>query len=256
MSKVVSFLTLLVLAVGCGSPVLFPSDIDAEKAQSALTGVVTQTISGHNKAQTSSKYTCNGWTYRMLFSLEQHRDPASPTGWYAAVGPSSVAATGSELTGISADTYLECYWGILVADHGTLPGGQTWSGDLIATSLGIPCSMTTVWPASWHLPNPVISVTLDSYHYVPSVNFLEPDGTIYLSLSSSYPTNVGGSGWCGGGWKGGAMLTVDKLPLPPPATIPPLCSQSNEAGCVVDPPCGGLDIGATKICLAGQPPPV
>lgn len=234
---------------GCGG------EAPVEASRSALLAGFYQTVPGHNKAQATAKYTCNGWTYRMLFSLEQHQDPASPTGWYAAIGPSSVADTGTQLDGVSADAYLQCYWGIIPADHGPIPQGGTWSGDLIATDLGIPCTLTTVWPASWHLPNPQVAVTLDAYHYAPSANnFDTPNGTIYVSLSSA-TAPAGGNGWCGGGWRGGVLYTQDKLPLPPPLVPRPLCSQSDYApSCVVDPPCFGLSIADTLACLA--PPPL
>src|SRR5437868_3492310 len=128
-----------VALVGCGG------EPPAEQTRSALHGPFYQTVPGHNKAETTGTYTCGGWTYRMMFSLEQHQDPASPTGWYAAIGPSSVATTGIILNDVSADAYLQCYWGILISDHAIDRSGQLITELLYAdtSSNPIPCSLTT-----------------------------------------------------------------------------------------------------------------
>jgi hypothetical protein len=237
-----------VSVVGCGEP---PTSSDvvggtdkAEATQSALTGVFT-TVPGQNKAESSYIYSCAGWVYRMLFSWEQHADAGSPTGWYAAIGPSSVATTGTVLNDVSADAYLQCYWGILPSDHATDSQGRSLSGRLYVdmSANPAPCTLRTVWPTSWHLPDVLTPVFLNAYDYVPGIGSNTSNGIISLGLSSPYAANDPGRGWCGDGWTGVTVTNVSKLPLPAPAVMPApkytahLCSAVNDETCLVDPPC-------------------
>ncbi len=62
----------VVVAAGCGA------QPEEEKIESPLMATY-QTVPGHNVAVASMVYSCGGWSYRILYSLEQHQDPASPT---------------------------------------------------------------------------------------------------------------------------------------------------------------------------------
>jgi len=234
--------------VGCGGE---PS---AEQAQSALAGSYYQTVPGHNKAETTDTYSCAGWTYRMLFSWEQHLDPASPTGWYAAIGPSSVATTGIILNDVSADVYLQCYWGILPSDPAIDASGRIVTGRLFQdrTTNPIPCSLTTVWPASWNLPNPVTPVSLLAYDYVPD----SMNGTIYLALSSTVAPGDPGSGWCGGdSWTSAHVTTGDKFNIPAAPGDPCRAGYGWDGQrCVVLPPCDAPGADQTR-CISFPPSP-
>jgi hypothetical protein len=243
--------------IGCGGD---PSDESppAEKTQSALSGVIYQTVPGHNKAEASDIYSCLGWSFRLLVNWEQHTDPASSTGWYANLGASSAGAVGT-VNDVSADVYLQCYWGILPADHGTVPGGGSWTNRLLALSQGIPCSITTVWPASWHLPNPTQSVTLNTYDYIPMG--ANGNGEIWLGLSSA-TSPTPGSGWCGDDWKRFAVTTTDKFngSIPPPPQLP-YCPAGygwnvTSRECDLLPPCWGLSIPDYQACVTPPPPPL
>ncbi len=228
----------VLLMAGCeGAPILggtpkpppdagYADDADAESKNSALVIGGTDyyvTVPGQNRAESSEVVSCHGWSYRMLFSWEQHRDPASPTGWYAAIGPSNANVTGT-IQDVSADSYLQCATGILPADHGTLDDGRAFSSRLLVQGLNITCHMVTVWPASWHLPNPDITVILRAYDYVPSSN--GTPGELYLSLSS-YALDDPGNGRCGqfgvsdGRWVRMKVTTGSKWNLPPPPPPPP-----------------------------------
>lgn len=274
----------LVAVVGCGveaQPI--------EKAASALSFFTTPAAGspGGLRAEASDKYSCAGWTYRMLFSLEQHPDSASPTGWYAHVGPSYLSATGTSGVGgpaadVSADTYLNCPGGILPATSGTLADGRTFSDRLFVdlSAAPIQCTLTTAWPASWNHANPQVSLFLVAYDYVPSRPTDHDGGILNLSLVTA-PWNprldlAGGYGWCDDGWKSITLYNVTKLPMPaplPPMPPPkpagwlPLCSSvevmcassalvsviCSHPMCDLDPPCSGLSAADAIACL--NPPP-
>lgn len=253
---------LVLSAIGCGD------EPQAETARSGVAaGAVFQTVPGHNKAEASDTYSCAGWTYRLLFGWEQHQDPTSPTGWYAAIGPSSVAATGTVLADVSADAYIQCYSGILPSGNAIDSQGRHLDDRLYVdmSANPAPCTLRTVWPTSWHLPDVVTPVFLTAYDYVPSINSNTQLGRLSIALMSPYPSDDPGRGWCGNSWKGVTILNVTKLPLPPPAAMPapkvvpqqPLCSQvDNNAGCIVDPPCSGFsNINDERACLSASPPP-
>jgi hypothetical protein len=234
----------LVAVVGCGG------EPPNEQAQGAFVPPppvnAYQTVPGRNTAVTSSVYSCNGWSYRMLFSLEQHLDTGSPTGWYAAVGPSSVAATGAvtDYAGnldVSADVYLQCIGGI-IPEHvmGTFPSGARYN-EIYAnyTANPIICLLTTVWPASWHATNPTILVKLLQYDWRASIQADSPGGIVYVDIDSYEPAPPG-YGFCGRRSFGGGITEVAKFVPPPPpvytCTGDPYTDYTLHPGCVVPPP--------------------
>jgi hypothetical protein len=237
--------TLAFLFAACGG--LPPDDgASVEKTGSALMAAY-QTVPSHNVAVTSGVYSCNGWSYRTLFSLEQHQDGNSPTGWYAAVGPSSRAATGAVTNSagsldVSADVYLQCVSGILpVHSSGTFPSGAKYN-EVYADYRNSPisCTMMTVWPASWHQANPVLPVHLLQYDWDASINVNSPDGTVFLDIDIDVGFQPApGNGFCNRRWFGGGITGVAKFTPPPPQV--PFCTGDSSSdylagGCIVPPP--------------------
>ncbi len=286
MFKVFSMGLVMLMAVGCGGAP--PAEV--ERTESGLTFFQTPVDGspGGLRAEVSDIYSCAGWNYRMLFGLEQYPHPGSPTGWYAHVGQPSIAGIGTSGVGgpaadVSADVYLNCPGGILPAASGTLEDGRPFSNRLFAdlSAAPIECTLTTVWPASWHAANPVVSVFLGAYDYAPSSPSSHDGGILSLSLFTA-PWNprldmVGGYGWCDDGWKSITLYSVNKLPMQPPlppmpppkpagwlplcSTVDTMCSSSRlvslicgHPDCAIDPPCEGLNVADTITCFNTPPP--
>jgi len=227
----------LVALVGCGvDPV--------EKRESALatlyqTGAPCTNCSqgqstGVTKAESTFKYSCGGWVYRLLFSWEQHPQGAGfDSNWYTKISTtSSPAQTGTVQDGVSADAYLSCAGGLYPSTSGVTPGGLAYSNrlyeDATSPNLRQLCTITTIWPSEWGLPNPVIFVYLTAYDYNPATASDAPHGYLNLGLTNLNPQPPG-YGFCGSRWYGGVVTTTAKLPLPPPMAMPgttslPSCS--------------------------------
>ncbi len=233
MRRLIAAVGLLGLMACEGAPILggtpkpppdagYADDTDAESKNSAVTFSLFFQTPPTNRAETTEPLGCHGWSYRRMMSWEQHADGNSPTGWYAAIGPSNPTATGT-IQDVSADSYLQCASGILPADHGTLADGRPFSSRLLVQGLNIACHLITVWPASWHAVNPDVTVYLHGYDYVPASD--GSPGNLYLSLSS-WAVDEPGNGWCGPGgnnqeWVRFKVTTGTKFNVPPPPPPPP-----------------------------------